>query len=67
MKFGDLLRIKRKEAKVTQQNFGKHMGVSAATMVAYEKNQVSPRLDLAVKMAKELNFSLDILFKEGAQ
>lgn len=62
------LKAARVNAGMTQAKACKLLGVSTSTMSAWENGETMPRIDMAVKMAKIYNTSIDqIIFKEGDQ
>jgi putative transcriptional regulator len=48
--------------EMTQKDLAKLVGVSRQTIVAIEKGQYSPTLELAFKLAKAFNKSIDDVF-----
>ena len=48
--------------EMTQSELAKAVGVSRQTIVAIEKGQYSPSLELAFKLAKVFNTSIDEVF-----
>lgn len=59
--FGDRLKELRSIYECTQSDIAEIMGVVPATVVAYEKNQKNPSIEVAVKLAGYFNASLDWL------
>ena len=48
--------------EMTQQELAKKLGVSRQTIVAIEKGQYSPSLELAFKLSKVFDMRIDDLF-----
>lgn len=48
--------------EMTQSTLAKEVGVSRQTIVAIEKGQYSPSLELAFKLSKVFNVSVDEVF-----
>ena len=61
MTFGKKIIELRKEAKLSQTDFSKRVGVHKNVLGKYERDEVKPSIDVATKIAKELNVSLDYL------
>ena len=59
--FGERLKELREYYECTQTEMGEAMGVVYTTIIAYEKNQKNPSIDVAVKAAEFFNVSLDWL------
>ncbi len=55
--FGERFRWVRKTTKLTQENFGKLMGVSRQTINAYEKDRQRPTLTMMEKVCGEMEIS----------
>jgi transcriptional regulator with XRE-family HTH domain len=53
---GDHLRKKRLDLKLEQKELGKILGVSKATILNWERNRTSPRLDLLPRIVKFLGY-----------
>ena len=52
----------RKEKKITQDDLAKALNVSRQTINAIENEKYNPTLELAIKLAKFLNTSVEELF-----
>ena len=52
----------RKGANITQNELALMVGVSRQSIISIEKNKFIPGLDIALKIAKSLNVSIDKLF-----
>ena len=58
----NIIRNKRKELGLSQQELAKKCGVSRQTVNAIENNKYDPTLALAFCLAKELQITVDELF-----
>ena len=58
----NIIRNKRKELGLTQEELAKKCGVSRQTVNAIENNKYDPTLALAFCLAKELQITIDELF-----
>ncbi len=61
MLFGDRLSELRKNKKMSQDEIAKKIGVHAPVIGRYERSEVKPSIEVAVKIAEALNVSLDYL------
>lgn len=61
MTFGKRLRRLRKEKGLTQKELGMKIGVGRTTISEYESGKIVPRQDGLVKLAEELNVTVDYL------
>ncbi len=61
MLFGDRLSEIRKKKKISQDDLAKKIGVHAPVIGRYERSEVKPSIEVAVKIAEALNVSLDYL------
>ena len=52
----------RHKKNLTQDDLGKSVGVSRQTIISIERYRYKPSLELAMKMAKELNVKIEKLF-----
>jgi putative transcriptional regulator len=52
----------RKEHDLSQEQFGKLMGVSRQTIISLEKGKYNPSLELAFKIAEYFNASIEEIF-----
>ena len=59
----NIIRNKRKELGLSQEELAKKCGVSRQTVNAIENNKYDPTLALAFCLAKELQITVDELFK----
>ena len=58
----NMIRNKRKELGLSQEELAKKCGVSRQTVNAIENNKYDPTLALAFCLAKELQITVDELF-----
>lgn len=58
----NMIRNRRKEIGLSQEELAKKCGVSRQTVNAIENNKYDPTLMLAFNLAKELNTTVDKLF-----
>lgn len=53
----------RKKSRVTQEEFGKAVGVTRQTIIAIEKGNYTPSILLALKIAKFFNKRVEEVFQ----
>ncbi len=53
----------REQKNITQEELGKAVNVSRQTIIAIEKGNYAPSLDLALKLAKYFKVSTEDLFE----
>lgn len=58
----NMIRVRRKELGISQEELAKRCGVSRQTVNAIENNKYDPTLSLAFHLARELNLTVDELF-----
>lgn len=58
----NMIRSKRKEKGISQDELAKRCGVSRQTINAIENNRYDPTLSLAFHLARELGLTVDELF-----
>ena len=58
----NVIRNRRKELGLSQEELAKKCGVSRQTVNAIENNKYDPTLALAFHLAQELEVTVDILF-----
>lgn len=58
----NIIREKRKELGLSQEELAKRCGVTRQTVNAIENNKYDPTLALAFNLAKELQITVDELF-----
>jgi transcriptional regulator with XRE-family HTH domain len=61
MTFGERLTVVRKRKKLSQSDVGKKIGINGDAYGRYERNEVRPTIEMAVKIAEALEVSLDYL------
>lgn len=61
MLFGERLLYTRKKLKISQEELAKKIGVHAPIIGRYEREEVKPSIEMAVKIAQALEVSLDFL------
>ena len=58
----NVIRSRRKELGLSQEELAKKCGVSRQTVNAIENNRYDPTLSLAFRLARELAITVDELF-----
>ncbi len=58
----NVIRNKRKEKGISQEELAKRCGVSRQTINAIENDKYDPTLSLAFRLARELGLAVDELF-----
>jgi len=61
MNFGDNMMLLRKKKKLSQSALGKIIGTSGVVIGRYERGDITPSIDVASKIADNLEVSLDYL------
>lgn len=61
MNLGTTITRLRKENKLSREELGKKTGTSGAVIGRYERNEITPSVEIANKIALALNVSLDYL------
>lgn len=61
MTFGERLTRVRKRKSLSQADIGKKIGINGDAYGRYERNEVKPTIEMAVKIAQALEVSLDYL------
>jgi len=61
MTFGERLTQVRKRKGLSQADVGKKIGINGDAYGRYERNEVRPTIEMAVKIAQALEVSLDYL------
>ena len=59
--FGNRLKVVREEKGMKREDVAKKIGTSAAIIGRYERNERTPSIDIAKKIAEALQVSLDYL------
>jgi transcriptional regulator with XRE-family HTH domain len=61
MNLGTTITRLRKENKLSREDLGKKAGTSGAVIGRYERNEITPSVEIANKIALALDVSLDYL------
>jgi len=61
MTFGERLAQVRKRKKMSQADVGKKVGINGDAYGRYERNEVRPTIEMAVKISQAFEVSLDYL------
>ncbi|WP_265459697.1 helix-turn-helix transcriptional regulator [Enterococcus sp. HY326] len=61
----NIIKSKRTQLKLSQEDLAKKCNVSRQTINAIENNKYDPTLSLAFSLAKELAVTVDELFNHG--
>jgi len=61
MSFGSIMSQLRKENGLSRDELAKMIGTSGAIIGRYERDDMKPSIEIAVKIANALNISLDYL------
>lgn len=61
MDFGNKIAQLRKDKKLSRDELGKSVGTSGAIIGRYERNEITPSVEVAAKIAEALEVSLDYL------
>jgi transcriptional regulator with XRE-family HTH domain len=61
MTFGERLIQVRKKKNLSQSDIGKLIGINGDAYGRYERNEVRPTIEMAVKIASSMDISLDFL------
>ncbi len=59
----NIIRNRRKQSGLSQEELAKKCGVSRQTINAIENNRYDPTLSLAFSLARELGLTVDELFQ----
>ena len=59
--FGNRLKVVREEKGLKREDIAKQIGTSAAIIGRYERNERTPSVDIAKKIAEAMDVSLDYL------
>lgn len=62
IKIGEIIKAKRKEQDLTQEELSSHLGVSKAAVSKWENAECYPDITLLPQLAKTFNISIDELF-----
>lgn len=58
----NIIKRLRKSKNLRQEDLAANLGVSRQTIIAIENARYNPTLELAMKLAKELNVTVEELF-----
>jgi len=61
MTFGERITLIRKQLKWSQEELAKKVGTSAPIIGRYERNEIKPSIEIAKKIADELEVTVDYL------
>lgn len=61
MPFSDRLILARKQKNLSQTELGKQIGIKGDALGRYERGEVTPSIEMAVRIAQALEISLDWL------
>ena len=61
MTFGERIILHRKQLKMSQDDLARKVGTSAPIIGRYERNEIKPSIEVAAKIADELNVTVDYL------
>lgn len=61
MNIGSVITRLRKAKKLSREDLGSVVGTSGAVIGRYERNEITPSVEIANKIAKALDISLDYL------
>lgn len=59
--FNERLKLLRENYKLSQTEFGDHIGVTNQTVSNWENNNIAPSVEMVIKIAKYFNVSTDYL------
>lgn len=61
MTFGERITYQRKQQKWSQDDLAKKIGTSAPIVGRYERDEIKPSIEVAAKLATELDVTIDYL------
>lgn len=61
MTFGERIIYQRKQKKWSQDELAKKVGTSAPIIGRYERDEIKPSIEMAAKIAEELEVTIDYL------
>ena len=67
MNIGSTITRLRKEKRLSREDLGTNAGTSGAVIGRYERNEITPSVEITNKIAKALDVSLDYLVGETSQ
>lgn len=66
MTFGERITYQRKQLKWSQDELAKKIGTSAPIVGRYERDEIKPSIEVAAKLAAELDVTIDYLINGTA-
>jgi transcriptional regulator with XRE-family HTH domain len=66
MTFGERITYQRKQKKWSQDELAKKIGTSAPIIGRYERDEIKPSIEVAAKIADELDVTIDFLINGTA-
>ncbi len=66
MTFGERITYQRKQKKWSQDDLAKKIGTSAPIIGRYERDEIKPSIEVASKIAEELDVTIDYLINGTA-
>ena len=63
-KFGERVRVRRRELKITQADLGEKLGTSAGYIGHMERGRRTPSLDMLMALCKELQVTPNYLLQD---
>jgi len=66
MTFGERITYQRKQKKWSQDDLAKKIGTSAPIVGRYERDEIKPSIEVAGKLAAELDVTIDYLINGTA-
>ena len=64
---GDVIRIKRLTRRLTQAQLADEVGVSTASVIAWEKGRNNPRIEVLTKLMEVLGFAWEEIQEPGCE
>ncbi len=63
LKISSRIHVHRAERRITQQQLADAVGVTRGTIIAIEKGNYNPSLELAFRLARYFNTDINLLFR----
>lgn len=67
MSFGEKIQDLRKEKNWSQSELGRKIGTSGSIIGRYERDDMTPSIDVVIKLANAFDVSIDYLVDEGGK